>query len=512
MSAVLLAAAEPRRIRGGAGGVRFNRPRRRSEQTVWIPEALYRGHEFNDEAVSVYAKVAALDARRSFPGARPGQDPCTAHVSELADTLGMSASAVERGLTHLNRPGPDGDEPWLFTKQRTHRGGKGRSALRYARLVPRTQAALEVPVMVAEALSPRRFRAYLHLARATAKHLPVTGAELAGELFHHTGKAAGKPLGPKTGLRLLDDLEASGWISLGRRAGERGRHTVTVHTHPLHAVPADDLPAARAPQPSADTHDGSGPADHDGSLASKEDTSPSTDGVGQVDLGIRRRRNAGSYRATPVENPVAGPTVRRAAHGEKRSSANGGTYRGPGLQLSPRVWRVLEPVRHHLPEISTYVLRRIGQDIGRQLCAGTGEERLTDRLRLRYALTDEPRDIGRWILGAALVRHGCHLDSCESGFTWTTGAPCPGCYDPGAAAAAIEEPSPAPAPPPPPPPPVPPADSGRWLPWPPPAPPPPDPGSPPGDSPDDVRRFVAEHGAAAAIRTYGGARVLPHLT
>ncbi len=145
MSPGLLAAAEPRRTRGGAGGVRFNRPRRRSEQTVWVPESLYRGSEFCDEAVAVYVKISALDARRSFPGARRDQDPCTARVAELATMLGMSPSAVERGLTHLNRPGPGGTEPWVFTKQRTHRGGEGRSAKRYARLVPATRRPWRSP-------------------------------------------------------------------------------------------------------------------------------------------------------------------------------------------------------------------------------------------------------------------------------------------------------------------------------------------------------------------------------
>ncbi|MFC8859299.1 hypothetical protein [[Kitasatospora] papulosa] len=531
MSAGLLAAAEPRRIRGGAGGaVRYNRPRRRSEQTVWIPEALFRGSHFNDEAVTVYTKVAALDARRSFPGARQDTDPCTASTTELADMLDMSESGVERGLKFLNRPGPGGEEPWLHTKQRTHKGGRGRTALRYARLVPRDEAALEIPVRVAEALPPRRLRAYLHLARATAKGLPVTGAELAGELFHHSGKSAGKPLSPKTGLRLMDDLEDLGWLTLGRRAGERGRHAVTVNTHPLHPVVDEPvqlaLPVIAEPA-RTDNHDGVGPVDHDGSLASKEDTSPSTDVVGQAGSGIRRRRTSGSYRARPVDNS-APATFRAAGQNEKRSNNGGGTrYSGPGLQLSPRVWRVLEPVRHHLPEISTYVMRRIGQEIGRQLCAGTGEHRLTDRLRLRYATTEAPRggDVGRWILGAALVRHGCYLDTCESGFTWHTGAPCPVCTVDQLAADATADTPPDPAgaqqqwP----------VPQGRpvravvtdWVPRPAPAataePVPPELTRAQlaelraAATPDVVRQAITDHGRARATYLYGHALVLPHL-
>ncbi|MFI2358180.1 hypothetical protein OG582_11805 [Streptomyces anulatus] len=517
MSAGLLVAAEPRRIRGGAGGVRFNRPRRRSEQTVWIPEALYRGNHFNDEAVAVYIKVAALDARRSFPGARPDTDPCTARVSELATMLGMSPSAVERGLTPLNRPGLDGSEPWLFTKQRTHQGGDGQSAKRYARLVPRDQAALEVPVRVAEALTPRRLRAWLHLARATAKGLPVTAAELAGELFHHTGKHAGEPLSEKTGYRLLDELEAAGWLALGRRAGHRGRHAVTVNAHPLHPV----APLA------ADNHDGVALASGGGSLASKEDHSLTTDGRAG-NLEIRRRRDSGSYRPRAVEN-VAGPTFRRAAQDEKRSNDQAGTYRGPGLQLSPRVWQVLEPVRTELPGIQTWVLRRIGQEIGEQLSAGVGAERLTTRLLTRYsrltargpaAESARRGDVGRWILGAGLPRHGCRLPSCEDGITWATRERCHLCANIAAAeASAIEEsraqqPAAAEAPPEPPPPVRPPT---TWLPMPRPEPGP----APPGPdereqlraaaTDDTVRQALAELGAPAAIRLYGRALVLPHL-
>lgn len=541
MSSALLATAEPRRTRGGASSaVRYNRPRRRSEQSVWIPESLYRGDDYNDEAAAVYIKVAALDARRTWPASRPGEDPCTARVAELAAALGMSPSAVERGLTQLNRPGPEG-EPWLRTKQRTHRGGDGRSALRYARLVPRDQAALEVPVRVAEALSPRRLRAWLHLARATAKGLPVTGAELAGELFHHSGKSAGRPLCEKTGRALLTDLEAAGWLTLGRRAGHRGRHAVTVNTSPLHSVPAptepavdDDVDDALFPvsdllaPPATDIHDGVGPDDQDGSLATREDNSLTPDGrAGNPE--IRRRRDSGSYGPRPVENP-AGPTFQSAAQDEKRSNSEAGTYRGPGLQLSPRVWQVLEPVRAELPGIQTWVLRRIGREIGEQLSAGVGAERLTTRLLTRYSrltargpAAERARrgDVGRWILGAGLPRHGCRLPSCEDGTTWSTRERCHLCANIAAAEApAIKETraqqaAPAEAPPEPPAP----VRPSTWLPWPP---PPPDLGpEPPGAdereqlraaaTDDTVRQALAELGAPAAIRLYGRALVLPHL-
>lgn len=547
MSSALLATAEPRRTRGGASSaVRYNRPRRRAEQSVWIPESLYRGDDYCDEAAAVYIKVAALDARRTWPASRPDEDPCTARVTELAASLGMSPSAVERGLTQLNRPGPDGAEPWLRTKQRTHRGGDGRSALRYARLVPRDQAALEVPVRVAEALTPRRLRAWLHLARATAKGLPVTAAELAGELRHHSGKSAGRPLCEKTGRALLNDLATAGWLTLGRRAGHRGRHAVSVNTSPLHSVPAaepavdDGVDDALFPvsdllaPPATDIHDGVGPDDQDGSLATREDSFSTTDGRAG-NLSIRRRRDSGSYGPRPVENP-AGP-FQSAAQDEKRSNSEAGTYRGPGLQLSPRVWQVLEPVRPELPGISPYLLRRISREIGVQLSAGVGAERLTTRLLTRYSrltahgpAAERARrgDVGRWILGAGLPRHGCRLPSCEDGTTWATGDRCHLCANIAAEGerlaaeeAGAQEPAAAEAPPalaPRPDPPAPVRPPPTWLPMPRPEPGPEPPGLAEREqlraaaTPETVRQALAEHGAPAAIRLYGRALVLPHLT
>lgn len=111
-------------------------------------------------------------------------------------------------------------------------------------------------------------------------------------------------------------------------------------------------------------------------------------------------------------------------------------YTGPGLQLAPRVVDVLDPVRHLLPGIRPYLLRRIAAEIGRQLDTGTTTvDRLRTRLTHRYATTTPVRDAGRWILGAGLPRHGCQLPYCESGVLltpWAPPQPCHVCGEPGA--------------------------------------------------------------------------------
>ncbi|MEO3976336.1 hypothetical protein [Streptomyces sp. CAU 1734] len=437
MSAAAALAAPVAGVRPG-GGLRYNQPRRRSAQTVWVPEQIYRGAHYCDEAVAVYIKVAALDARRSWLYARPDEPPCTASVAELAGMLGMSVSAVERGLRPLNGPAPDGGMSWISTRRRTHRGGLGRTAERRARLTTTAEPGIEVPVRLADALPVRRLRAWLHLARATDLRIPVTAAELAGELRHHTGKRAGETLSARAGLRLMDDLEAGGWIALDRRAGYQGRHLVTVNRTPLRTAGA---PAAASPGPVI--HDGSGPADHDGSLTSKEDTSSPTDGVSRgVDSGSRRRRLRVVEGAQPVDNPV--PGTFRAAGGR---GTGGGYSRSPqdgsGATLTAREWELLGPVRHLLSGATGWETARIQTEIRRQLAAGAGARRITQRLQRRYAALHigEIHDPVRWVLGVGLPRvprtwRGCGLDVCEDGTIWHTGHECGVCADIAAAARA----------------------------------------------------------------------------
>jgi hypothetical protein len=73
------------------------------------------------------------------------------------------------------------------------------------------------------------------------------------------------------------------------------------------------------------------------------------------------------------------------------------------------------------------VVRALAQEVGRQLDESQAPERLRARLQFRFAATDTIRDPGRWLLGAAIVRHGCGLVACESGRIWHTGHECAVC-------------------------------------------------------------------------------------
>ncbi|MGW1311816.1 hypothetical protein ACWD6O_25095 [Streptomyces californicus] len=467
------------------------RPRTGGGLRVRVPLRLVVGAQYRDAALSVYIKIAALAMR---------PEGCTAKVSVLAEYLGLSKSVVERGLKDLSHPDEVDGLVEVVTTRRTLRGGRGQSAHRVVRKATEAEHFVWVPVRAADALSPRLLRLYALIAYAEARTVPLAVGDLGGMLYHHTGTKAGQHLGDRQAARLIEELGSTGWITVHARQGLQGRHAYETHRHPIH-------PAAQAPAAAPVIHDGSGAVSAGGSLASREDQRTDRP-VKRAGVGgsIRRRRDAGSS---------------ARGHSEKRSnsSGGGGTYHGPGLQLSPRVWQVLEPVRPELPSISPYVLRRIGQEIGRQLSAGVGMERLTARLTARWASTEAPRrgDVGRWLLGAGLVRRGCRLDSCESGTTWSTGERCHLCANIAAEEARAQQPAAAAPPPEPPAPSRPPT---TWLPWPP---PPPDPGPqlPGADereqlraaaTPEAVRQALAEHGAPTAIRLYGRALVLPHLT
>ena len=364
---------------------------------VRLPLRMIHSSFYADATLSVYIKVAALSCRR---------EGCTAGVAYLAPLLGMSRSGVERAFTQMMRPAPD-DQVVEMTSQRcTLPSGRGTTATRRVRKVNlKREPGAWVPSNLPEAVSPRLVRCYAAISYAVATNTPVSYAELGIILRHRTGKRAGEPLGDKAVGSIVRELARLGWIGIEERAGYQGRHLYTVYTEPTH------LPL------NADLGEGSGGDLDDGSLTTEEDQQIDSPDDGALAGGsIRRRRDNGSYRAEPVENPELPPALKAA-------------YTGPCLSLAPRIWHILTSVHHLLPALTPYVLRKAAREIGRQLDQGVEPQRLRGRLEARYACTDTIQDPGRWLLGAALLHHGCGLLACESGVIWHSGDLCSVCAD-----------------------------------------------------------------------------------
>lgn len=447
MSAVALAAAEaaphtlpPRAAEGArprAGGL-----------TVRVPLRLVAGSQYSDAALAVYVKIAALALR---------PEGCTARVSTLATYLGMSKSAVERGLKQLRNPDPVDGIVEVPTIRRTASGGTGESAHRTVRPLDDAELWVRIPVRAAEAITPRLLRTYALLTYATARRIPVTTTELGEMLYHHSGVKAGEHLTEMSARRLVDELEGTGWLTVRRREGGQGRHAYETHRSPLRTAPApapvleDEGPEqlalweAGAPV----IHDGSGPSDHDGSLASKEDHLGLTDSE-ETELGggARRRRGDRKWVAAPVDNPPVPDTFRpdetRAPRGNRptptptsKPTTDSPGYTGPELRWTERIHKSLAPVRHELDDVRRFVLRRVAREIGRQLDDGITPERMAARIQARYRSVSptDIRDMGAWLLAVGIVRRGCEDLRCEDGVIWgadpddhEAGAACRTCF------------------------------------------------------------------------------------
>lgn len=411
-----VAAAHPEPPRAAEGV----RPRA-GGTTIKVPLRLVVGAQYADAALSTYVKVAALALRR---------EGCTAKVIRIAEFLGTSKSSVERGLRPLINPDPVDGLVEIPTVRRTLRGGTGESAYRVTRPLGDDERFVLIPVRAAEALTPRLLRLYALIAYAVARGVPVTVAELGEMLYHHSGDKKGRHLTEGSARRLVRQLEATGWITVHDREGHQGRHAYEAHRHPLHTVP--EAVTTTAVEPAADEqlalwgdgspliHDGSGPSDHDGSLATEEDLE--TDRPEKTGLagGIRRRR-----------------TTATSARDERAAVVD--TFgRRTGLHLTRAAWRtvwqVLDPVRPDLAALSGWEWERVVADVLRRLADDT-PERLRDRLQRRSAPmrpidsldTGGWQSFARWLIGAGMVRHGCEDPDCETGTRWSTQTDCPVC-------------------------------------------------------------------------------------
>ncbi|MFF4549954.1 hypothetical protein ACFY1J_37950 [Streptomyces sp. NPDC001406] len=384
---------------------------------VKVPMRLVESPHYSDAALSVYMKVKALAQRR---------EGCTAGVATLARYLGFSASTVQRGLAQLRAPAPDGVVELPLSTRRSLPGGRGTTACRRVRPMQRTEPFIWLPVAASEHLRPRLLRAYAVIAHAVVQKIPLAERDLADFLRHHSGPRAGEAISTEAASRIVDELVASGWIGVLRRAGFQGRHEFVVNDQPTCATPVLDDPSG---------HDVDAR-----SLAYREDLSIDrleidaalvSSAVGEVPVDKR----VGAPREKPGPDRTPDGLALRAD--EKRPAPAPAPvrkeppYSGPPLTFSGRLHVVLEPVRFLLADVNTYVQRRIGQEIARQLGDGMTVARLRDRLRQRLAQTvlADIRDVGRWLLGVALPRWGCANPDCETGVLCSTGARCPVCRE-----------------------------------------------------------------------------------
>ncbi|WP_432124025.1 hypothetical protein [Streptomyces sp. C10-9-1] len=427
---------------------------------ICVPLRLVVGAQYRDAALRVYIKIAALAQR---------PQGCRAKVETLAGWLDTSKSTIERGLRDLQNPDPVDGITEVLTTHKTSRDGTGESAHRTVREVDTDHGELYVwiPVRAADTLPCRLLRLYAAIAYAQARRMPLTVRELADHLRHESGDHEGETLTERQTSRLLDDLEATGWITIHRRQGPRGRHIYEAHTSPLHAVPAPQATTAvvvPAPRPSGpeerpapaevvdvcpDIHDGPAPEDRDGPPCEEDRPTDRPGLTPPAAVSGSAVRRLSPVARGPVDNPApagCGPQGGRGTHGASRRRSGDGS----APTLSARAWTVLEPVRHLLDgETRGWEVARIEREIARQLATGTGMRRITDRLQRRYACTDRVRHGARWILGAGLPRatglSNCQLDACEDGTIWHTGHPCGVCADLAPPAQPPAETAPAPA-------------------------------------------------------------------
>ncbi|MEU2771188.1 hypothetical protein ABZ628_31350 [Streptomyces diastaticus] len=374
-------------------------------------------------------KIAALALR---------PEGCTAATVTIAEYVGLSKASVERGMTQLMRPGPDGVVE-LSSTRRSLPGGCGTSAVRRTRPLSRAERFVWIPVAASEDLTPRQLRAYALIAYAQAQKIPLTESEIAGALYHYSGRRAGQPLTTAAAGEIVDELEATRWITVERRAGVRGRHHFVAHDiPPATQDPGCGQPSSTdvAPSFTSDPGEGSGSSAGEGSLATMEELRTDrpdderalfSPAVGEVQVGegvenraaqLPRGTNEGglALRADDHQTPLTNPT---------------GAYGGPQLTISARVHGVLEPVQWLYRQTSIYMQRRIAREVGQQLRSGVEDARLRQRLQTRAAraFTDEIRDPGRWILGVGLPHWGCGIFDCEAGVLWSSGRRCSVCEE-----------------------------------------------------------------------------------
>ncbi|MGI5292961.1 hypothetical protein ACQEVF_57960 [Nonomuraea polychroma] len=122
------------------------------------------------------------------------------HARTAAHQVGVARETYQRALSQA--------KPWL------QRDGAG---LLRVRPLLAEERYVWVPAYVAERMSAREFRAYCLIRHLNDLGDEVTAAVVAATLRHNNGRGG---LSERTGRRLLQQLEAAGWLSGRARSGK----------------------------------------------------------------------------------------------------------------------------------------------------------------------------------------------------------------------------------------------------------------------------------------------------
>jgi hypothetical protein len=358
----------------------------------------------SDTACRVYLLVAYLDRDRG----------CFARLGKLAQLLDVAERTVSYGLNTAGH--------WLVRDE----AGNLRATRPIADWIG-------VP-----------YRAFTELGTGIRCYAAIRHLNRLRTYPTHRALAALLGCTPRTIVRQLEALEASGWITRERRAGYRGANTIVAldlpdSTHRLEPAAAPDEPSspddpAHGPGDRSCAGTGDSPRDvtsdsacgHISERSMSEKTKPdSVPAAGGTPSGTKGR--PGTARARERARPEqAEPRAEPPARSPRRP---GNAWAGSGRSaFVARIWSVLGPVIAE--EIPSHGQHRVNERIVAQMptrTAGQLVERIQRRAR-RRPLDQPARDpvaLAMWLV----AEPACPDPRCEDGTHLDTGRRCVRCVE-----------------------------------------------------------------------------------
>jgi hypothetical protein len=418
------------RDRGGrtARGVDPGLPPRLHGAVVEVPLSLL-DVAYCDLALVFWMKVCQLGSARHQPG-------CVAEMSTIAVWLGLKPKVKQLSDGRTTCDGPsslyaaqkqliDGGE--MTSTRRTHRSGRGTSAVRSVRRLRRGERRVDVPIALAGAVPPRHFRAYVLIAAAHATGHQITMSELASGLLHQSGRNTGESISVTAARRVANDLERWGWVATQPRAGSRGRNLMIPRSTPFDAstAPVDNPASVATNTVVTPPHQRTSGAQHPGvSVATTEDTSFYLQARATSPGSSARRACDVAEGGVPVENPVrARPEPAKPAPSAEPQQTRHSTAPNHRITVSATAVRAFTSIGALVARMSTGQ-RLVAAGLVDRAVAEVGDEervlaRLADRWRTHEGTVRSP--LG-WLGGRGLPRRGCEDPNCEDGRLWLSTA------------------------------------------------------------------------------------------